>query len=457
MTDKNQAQSASSDERVAERRKLALAAVAGLAGLAIGRDAFAQASGAPVAPAAPAMPAAPAAVTTVTTVTTVTPGAPVAPVAPVASGASGAQPAVARKAPMVNGVASKDFAMTFQSTWPESDIFNEFAKDYAGKVQQLSGGRIRIEMLPTATKVKTFEVLKAVSSGELDGGHGVLGYWYAQENALGLWGAGGCWGMDAPLMLAWHRFGGGKELLAEIYKNLGMEVESFLHGPIFTQPMGWFKKGAPSPKDFKGMKYRTSGLAVDMFKEMGSEVIVVPAAGITEAFEKGQIDGAEFANATSDRQLGLQTAAQVCMTQSYHQPAEHFEALINRKRFMELPANLQRALELAASATSQQIVWKTVDRNCKDYQGLKEEGVKFSRAPQALLMEQLKAWDAVAARKGAENPMFAKIYESQKVFASRAVRWYADYFLQPQSAMDRYFPEAKAGAKPAAAAPAAKK
>jgi hypothetical protein len=102
----------------------------------------------------------------------------------------------------------------------------------------MSGGELKIEVLPSGSVVPAFGLMDAVSKGTLDGGHGVVAYWYGKQAAMALWGSGAAWGMDANMLLAWHKYGGGKELLEEIYKGLNLDVVSFLYGPMPTQPLG---------------------------------------------------------------------------------------------------------------------------------------------------------------------------------------------------------------------------
>ena len=106
-------------------------------------------------------------------------------------------------------------SMRFQSTWPAKDIFHEYALDYAKKVNDMTGGDLKIEVLPAGAVVPAFGLLEAVSKGTLDGGHGVLVYHYGKQNALALWGSGPGYAMDANMLLAWHKYGGGKQLLGE--------------------------------------------------------------------------------------------------------------------------------------------------------------------------------------------------------------------------------------------------
>ena len=129
-----------------------------------------------------------------------------------------------------------------RAPWPQEDIFHEFALDFAKKVVDMTGGDLKIEVLPAGAVVPAFGVLDAVSKGTLDGAHGVLSYHYGKSNALALWGSSPAYGMDANMILAWHKYGGGKEMLNKIYNSLGANVVSFPYGPMPTQPLGWYKQ-----------------------------------------------------------------------------------------------------------------------------------------------------------------------------------------------------------------------
>ncbi|HVJ60041.1 MAG TPA: C4-dicarboxylate ABC transporter, partial [Burkholderiaceae bacterium] len=122
--------------------------------------------------------------------------------------------AAALGVPMVSRAQTVSFR--FQSTWPAKDIFHEYANDFAKKVNEMAGTRLKIEVLPAGAVVPAFQLLDAVSKGVLDGGHGVLVYHYGKQQALALWGSGPGYAMDANMLLAWHKYGGGKELLAKL-------------------------------------------------------------------------------------------------------------------------------------------------------------------------------------------------------------------------------------------------
>lgn len=336
-------------------------------------------------------------------------------------------------------------SLRFQSTWPAKDIFHEFANDFAAKVNAMASGKLKIEVLPSGSVVPAFQLLDAVNKGTLDGGHGVLAYHYGKNSALALWGSGPAFGMDPNMVLAWHQHGGGKALLEEIYKSLNIDVVSYVYGPMPTQPLGWFKKPISKVADLKGLKFRTVGLAVDVFQEMGAAVNPLPGGEIVPALDRGLIDAAEFNNATSDRILGFPDVAKNCMLQSFHQSGEQFEILFNKTKLAALPAELKSIIDVAVSASSAEMSWKAIERNSKDYEELKsKDKVNFYKTPDAILKAQLVAWDKVIAKKSAENPLFKKVLDSQKAFAQRAGKWQNDYMIDFKMAYNHYFSAKKA-------------
>jgi TRAP-type mannitol/chloroaromatic compound transport system substrate-binding protein len=343
-------------------------------------------------------------------------------------------------------------SMRWQSTWPTKDIFHEYATDFAKKVNDMTGGDLKIEVLPAGAVVPAFGLLDAVSKGTLDGGHGVLVYHYGKQNALALWGSSPCFAMDANQVLSWHKYGGGKELLAKVYNSIGANVASFPYGPMWTQPLGWFKKPITKPDDFKGLKFRTVGISIDLFQGLGAAVNALPGGEIVPAMDRGLLDAAEFNNASSDRLLGFADVSKVYMLQSYHQSGEQFEITFNKTKFDALPAKLKAIIENAVEAASQDLQWKSIDRYSQDHINLQtKDKVKMYKTPDSVLLKQLQIFDQVVEKRSAVNPLFKEVVESQRKYAERVVPWSLDVIVSPRMAYNYYF-----GKKPAAK-PAAKK
>src|SRR4029077_7586289 len=242
------------------------------------------------------------------------------------------------------------------------------------------------------------------------------------------------------MLLSWHRYGGGKELLEKLYASIGANVVSFPYGPMPTQPLGWFKKPITKWEDFKGLKYRTVGISIDLFTGMGAAVNALPGGEIVPAIDRGLLDAAEFNNASSDRALGFADVSKICMLQSYHQNAEQFEITFNKTKYDALPDKMRAIIANAVEAASADMSWKAIDRYSKDYIELQaKDKVKFYKTPTSILQKQQEVYDQVIAKKSEGNPLLAEIVASQKAFAERAVKWEQDPVANRTMAYSHYF------------------
>jgi TRAP-type mannitol/chloroaromatic compound transport system substrate-binding protein len=338
-------------------------------------------------------------------------------------------------------------SLRFQSTWPQRDIFHEFAQDYVNRVNRMAGGRLRLELLAAGAVVPAFQLLDAVSAGTLDGGHGVSAYWFGKNKAFSLFGTSPPWFGDANQLLGWYYYGGGEALYNELVGEiLKVNVVGFQTGPMPTQPLGWFKQPIERPEQIRGLKYRTVGLAADLFQEMGAAVVSLPGGEIVPALERGVIDGAEFNNPSSDRVLGFPDVAKVYMIQSFHQRTESFEVLFNKGKFEALPEEHRYVIRHASEAASADMSWKLQDRYSKDLIAMAQtQGVQVRATPRAVLDAQLAAWNRVVDRLEADNsspangPFFKKVCDSQRDWCRRVATFFLRYEANAAISYNHFF------------------
>src|SRR5687767_289736 len=304
-----------------------------------------------------------------------------------------------------------------QGSWGAKDIFNEMAEEFVKRVNEMAGGRLRVDYLVAGAVVKPFEVMDAVSKGVLDGGHTVPVYWYGKSKVASLFGSGPINGADANQTLAWIMRGGGLELYNELLAKLNLDVVGFFALPMPTQPLGWFRKPIKDASGLKGLKYRTVGLAADLFQQMGSKVTQLPGGEIMPALERGVIDAFEFNNPTSDMRFGAQDVIKNYMMGSFHQAMEFFEIIFNKNKYNALPKDLQAILQYAAEAANSANFWTAMDNYSRDLQELVgKHKVNVIRTPRSVFQAQLAAWDQITPKLSKEDPFFAKVVESQKAF-----------------------------------------
>ena len=171
-------------------------------------------------------------------------------------------------------------------------------------------------------------------------------YWYGKHKGASLFGTGPVFGGTAADMLGWFYQGGGKDFYRELVQDiLGLNVVGFYGFPMPAQPLGWFKNEITGAEQLNGLKYRTVGLAADLFQAMGVSVTQLPGGEIVPAMDRGVIDAFEFNNPTSDSRFGAQDVAKNYMLGSYHQASESFEFMFNKDRFESLDPDLQAILE----------------------------------------------------------------------------------------------------------------
>ncbi|MBI2323634.1 MAG: TRAP transporter substrate-binding protein [Chloroflexi bacterium] len=311
-----------------------------------------------------------------------------------------------------------------QSGWAGNDIFQELFIDWKNMVEEMSGGRLKIDALPVNAVTNIAGAIDAVHAGTLDGAHHVPAYYYGKDHAVSLMGTGPMMGMSGQMLLAWYYYGGGQALYEKVVQQkLKLNVVSLFHMPMQNQPLGWFKNEIKGPDDFKGMKFRTVGLATGIYQGLGASVVSVAGAEVASALDRGTIDAAEFNNTTSDTVYGLPDARKILMARSYHQTTEILEITLNKTKYDAMPKDLQAIMKYAAWAESANGEWKFIDKNANDYHKLIARGVKIIKTPQSVLDAQLKVWDTVNAAESKDNPDYAAIIKSQKAWAEKVFPW----------------------------------
>jgi TRAP-type mannitol/chloroaromatic compound transport system substrate-binding protein len=352
---------------------------------------------------------------------------------PAASPAAGTPAAAAPAATAAPAQQVPSVVMKWQSTFGTKDFFHQELIDVSKKVEELSFGRIKVDVLVSGAVVGAFEAQDAVHKGTLDGALGVPVYWFGKNRAMSLFGTGPGMGLNANDFLAWMWLEGGEQEYDKlIQENLKLSVKSYWFGPMMTQPFGWFKPTISSAADLAGKKFRTVGLSIDTYQALGMTVLALPGADIVPGIEKGVIDAAEFNNTTSDLVLGFTDVAKNYYVQSYHQDHEFLELLVNKTKLDALPAELKAAIRYAVMAESAEMAWKQISRNSKDFEEIQKRGVTIRKTPQTILDAQLKNWDAIVAKESS-NPDFKRIFALQEAYAKRVGKWKhtveADYQL----------------------------
>lgn len=333
--------------------------------------------------------------------------------------------------------------LKMQSGFGATDALNEFGVNYAKHVNEMGGSRLKIDYLNAGAVVKFFSVMDATSQGVLDGAWSVPAYWYGKNRAASLFGTGPCYGTTASNFMGWMYYGGGQALYDELtQKIMKFNVQGFYAFAMPTQPLGWFKKEIHGPEDFKGLKYRTVGLASNVMQAMGAAVAQLPGPEILPAMEKGVIEAFEYNNPTSDMRFGAQDVAKYYYLGSYHQASEAIEVVYNKSKWDSLAKEQQQILKLAAMSSNSDNIWKAWDEYSKDLETLQSKGIIVKRTPESIFKAELAAWDKVVndiSSDPNQGPFIKKVLESQKAWAKRVAFYNINNEADYKSAYEHYF------------------
>jgi len=354
----------------------------------------------------------------------------------VAGGAAGGALAF----PMISRGASTT-VLKMQGSWGAGDIIDEYAKQYVAIVNDMGkGSGLRIDYLSAGAVVKPFQVQDAVHKGILDMGHLVPAYWYGKNRAASLFGTGPCWGWDGHQILSWIYTGGGREMYLDLLqKKLGLNVVGWFLTAMPCQPLGWFHNPPKDAASFRNLKYRTVGLATNVFQEMGAKVTQLPGGEIIPAMEKGVIEAFEYNNPTSDRAFGAADVAKNYVLSSFHQESEVLEIEMNKTKWDALPQEHKAIIEHSVEAASAKNLWTAYDRYPKDLRALSKDGVKVMRTPESILKAQLDAWDKVVKKYSDEVPEFKQVIEAQRKWAKDVAYYELMNRADTRLAYDHYF------------------
>ena len=305
-------------------------------------------------------------------------------------------------------------------------MLEEFAKD----VSDLTGGSLKIEVLPAGAVVGVRETLDAVDSGLIEGGFAWTHYWSGKHPAAMLFGspvAGAGVGIDNIAFLSWFQYAGGKELYDQLWDEMGVNVKGFMLQPVGPEALGWFKEPIASMDDFRKYRFRTPpGIPGQTYKDIGVASVAMGGGDILPALEKGTIDAAEWCCPKPDSVFGFQKVLKHYYLQGLHQVVVNADLYINGDVYDGLTDLEKKALEVAANASLSKAMSYRIYENGKALKDLTENhGVILHDTPADYFPAYMSAAKASLEKNAAENEFFAKVWQSQKDFADIAIPFWA--------------------------------
>jgi TRAP-type mannitol/chloroaromatic compound transport system substrate-binding protein len=320
--------------------------------------------------------------------------------------------------------------MRLQTAVPSASIYFELLKRYADRIDKMSAGRLKIEVMPDGAIVPAFEILDAVDKGVVEAGYAWTHYWSGKHPAAGLFSnpmAGAGVGLDQLSHMAWLIEGGGDALYRKFYSQvLKVNIEPFMVQPMGPDPLGWFKNPINSVADFKKLKYRSPpGITGEIFKEMGVGAVALPGGEIVPAAQRGVIDAAEWIGPADDLNLGLHTIWKNYYLQGLHQSTDVGEVIFNKTAFDRLPADVKEIVKVASMASMAETYAFNVARNAAAIVKLKTEfKVEIRDTPKDFFPEFVRATTVVLDRYAQKDAFFKEVLDSQRNFGKTVVPYW---------------------------------
>lgn len=317
--------------------------------------------------------------------------------------------------------AQKTYRMRIQTSVPAAATQFEGLQKFAERLNKMSNGRLRVEVLPVGAVVGLSEILDAVDKGVIEAGYAWTHVWSGRNPAAGLWPlSGAAAGMDQTVQLSWMISGEGKELLRELYEDqLNTKVVAFSIMGIGPEALGWFKEPIESMDDFRKLRFRTPpGLPGEIYNELGIAAVSLPAPDILPAAERGVIDAAEWGYPADDLPFGFHRVWKHYYLQGLHQVTTTGDLTINRAFWDKLSPDLQMMIDTAVLATNLEHYALLLHKNGEFLQELvQKHGVVLEETPAEYFEEFPKAAARVLEKQAKQDPFFRKVLESQRDFA----------------------------------------
>jgi TRAP-type mannitol/chloroaromatic compound transport system substrate-binding protein len=336
--------------------------------------------------------------------------------------AAGVGAAAIAEAP--NVIAQPKFQWRMSTTWtPALDILQGSAQKMAKIVDDMSGGRLKIQVFAGGELMPPFGCFDAASQGTIEAFSGAPYYWAGKEAAL-QWFSAVPFGLNGNGMMAWYLYGDGLKLWEESYAAFSLVPRP---GPCTgCQMAGWFRKKINTTADYKGLKMRIPGLGGKIVAAAGGTVVLTPGGEIYTALERGTIDSTEWVGPHDDMKLGLHNAARFYYYPGWHEPGTTAEFGFNKKAYESLPADLKSIVDHACQAIQVSTLNEYEYKNTIALQKLKTDfkaKVELTQLSSQTLKDLKKLTEPVLKEESEKTPLAKKAYASVNKFTAQLNDW----------------------------------
>ncbi|MEG3754584.1 TRAP transporter substrate-binding protein [Psychromonas arctica] len=318
--------------------------------------------------------------------------------------------------------ADKVYRLKLAESWgPNFPVFGDSVKNMVKMAEEMSNGRLKIRVDSANKHKSAFGVFDMVKSGQYDMGHSAS-YYYKGKVPNTLYFTTMPFGMTAMEQYAWFQYGGGQELMDEVYAP--HNLVAFPGGNTGVQMGGWFRKEINNLDDLKNLKMRIPGFAGEVLAKLGATPVNIPPGELYTALERNTIDALEWVGPSLDLRMGFHKIAPFYYM-GWHEPATELMFIINKKKLDSLPADLQAILKVAMHKASYDMYVQSYASSAENWAEMTSEfpDIKVKTFPAEVLTAMKKANDEILSEKAASDEMAAKIIKSQQDYLKLVRVW----------------------------------
>ncbi len=325
-----------------------------------------------------------------------------------------ATPALAQTLPEVRWRAQSSFPRVF-------DVLYGTLERISARVAQLTDNRFRIQVFPAGEIVGGLQVLDAVQAGTLEAGHTASYYYIGKEPGFAPFTAM-TFGLTTRQLTAWFRHGGGNELAAELFREYN--IHGITAGDTGAQMGGWFRNEITSVEQLRGLKFRITGLAGQLFTRLGAAPTLIAPADIYPSLERGVIDAAEFVGPHDDERANYVRVARFYYAPGFWEPGARLHFMSNLRAWNALPDLYKHAVEVACGEADADMVSRYDHLNPQALRRLVAAGAQLRFWPRPVMEAAWRANEELNADLGRQNPRFGRIMESYNRFRNDQYQWF---------------------------------
>jgi TRAP-type mannitol/chloroaromatic compound transport system substrate-binding protein len=318
------------------------------------------------------------------------------------------------------------------ASWPKSlDTIYGSVEDLCNRVGQLTEKKFEIQPFAANEIVPALQVMDATQAGTVECSHTLTSFNVGKNPAFAF-DAGLAFGLNTRQQNAWMYYGGGLELLRELFKKYGLV--QIPCGNVGVQMGGFYRKEINSVDDLQGLKFRIGGIGGLILRRLGVVPQQIATPDIYPALERGTIDAAEWIGPYDDEKLGLHKVARFYYYPGWWEGSAMESLLVNQQRYDALPQLYKDALDAACTEQNLKLMAKYDAKNPEALRRLVAGGVQLRQFPRPVLDACYKATFETYDELAAKNEDFKKIYESWTKFIADSNLW----FRIAENTLDNY-------------------